>query len=268
VSLGEPGLPTGCRFWASPRGDLVAATTPSGDALALVTLGPRPELVRRLGAADSPPSWSVDGARLAWCADGSTVVLDVVAGETGLRPGCYPVFEPTGALVTRRVTERGLEVLRDGRVVVRPGVDAERHVVGHAVLGDGRLVLAIHHRPDEAVLELWRGETLERTVPVRTYGMIAQAFGVRLDLGGRGEAAVTSPSNLSATIPDDLVSLVDLRAGRPVDGVAERPEGGVAWAPDGAWVAFSTGREILVFTRGASEPTYVLPIAATALAWR
>jgi hypothetical protein len=268
LTLTEPGLATGCRFWASPRGDLAAASTPDGGGLAFVRVEGRPELVRPLGAAESPPSWSLDGARLAWCSGGSTVVLEVATGERAPRPGCYPVFEPTGELVTRRVVETGLEVLRDGKVVVRPAPGTARRVVGHAVLGDGRLVLAIHGGPNDAVLELWRGETLQRTVPVRTYGMIAEAFGVRLDVAAVGEAAVTAPSNLGATTPDDLVSLVDLRAGRPVDGIAERPQGGVAWAPDGAWVAFSTGKQILVFARGASEPTYILPVAATALAWR
>ena len=56
--------------------------------------------------------------------------------------------------------------------------------------------------------------------------------------------------------------------GRPADGLAEPPSGGVAFSPDGAWVAFSTGGEVLVFAGGATEPVYTLPIAAGAVAWR
>jgi hypothetical protein len=270
LALGRPGPATGCRLWVSPRGDLAVVTGATGDrALALVGIdGEQPLVLRRLGEATSPPTWSVDGARLAWCTGTSTTLLDVVSGRTDRRPGCYPAFSPDGSLVTRSVTENGLVVLRNGQIVTQPEQAAERHVVGHGVLPDGRLLVAIQSRRDEAVLELWRGEALERTLPIQTYGMIAQAFAVRLDLVGETEVAVTAPSNLSALRPDNLVSSIDFRDGRPADGLAERPSGGVAFSPDGAWVAFSTGGEILVFAGGASEPLYTLPVAAGAVAWR
>ena len=270
LALGAPGPATGCRFWASPRGDFAVVTGAAEDSvLELVRLaGERPLLVRRLGEATSPPAWSADGTRLAWCAGPSTTMLELVAWRSERRPGCYPAFRPDGSLVTRQVTEEGLVVYRNGRVVTRPEPSAGRHVVGHGVLPDGRLLVAIQSRRDEAVLELWRGEALERTVPIETYGMIAQAFAVRLDLVGETEAAVTPPSNLSALRPDNLVSSIDFRDGRPADGLAEPPSGGVAFSPDGAWVAFSTGGEILVFAGGATEPAYTLPIAARAVAWR
>jgi hypothetical protein len=270
LSLGKPGPATGCRLWASPRGDFAVVTERGENAeLRLARLdGARPLVVRTLGAADSPPTWSVDGTKLAWCTDGSTVVLDLVGGQGDGVPGCYPEFGSDGVLVTRSVTGTGLVVRRDGRVVVRPDTGLQRDVVGHGVLPDGRLVLAVHRRPDEAVLELWRGGELERTVPIRTYGMIAQAFGVSVDLGGETEAAVTPPSNLDAGEPDGVVTLVDFRNGRPIDGVVESPEGGVARSPDGAWVALSTGEEVLVFARGAGKPTFRIPLAARAIAWR
>jgi hypothetical protein len=268
--LGEPGPATGCRFWASPRGDVAVVTGTARDrALELIRLeGERPLLAQRLGAATSPPTWSRDGARLAWCTGTSTTLLELVTGRSERRRGCYPAFASDGSLVTRLVTEDGLVVLRNGQIVTRPEQAAGRHVVGHGVLPDGRLLVAIQSRQDEAVLELWRGEALERTLPIQTYGMIAQAFAVRLDLVDETEAAVTPPSNLSALRPDNLVSSIDFRDGRPVDGLAERPSGGVAFSPDGAWVALSTGGEILVFAGGASEPLYTLPVAAGAVAWR
>ena len=270
LDLGQPGPATGCRFWASPRGDFAVVTGAAADGeLELVRLGDeRPLLAQRLGAATSPPTWSRDGTRLAWCAGTSTTLFELVTGRSERRRGCYPAFASDGSLVTRLVTEDGLVVLRNGQIVTRPEQAAGRHVVGHGVLPDGRLLVAIQSRRDEAVLELWRGETLERTLPIQTYGMIAQAFAVRLDLVGETEAAVTPPSNLSALRPDNLVSSIDFRDGRPADGLAEAPSGGVAFSSDGAWVAFSTGGEVLVFAGGATEPVYTLPIAAGAVAWR
>lgn len=275
LTLGKPGPAVGCRLWVSPRGDLAATAGPPGKGeLRLVRLGDRPTFARRLGQASSPPSWAPDGGRLAWCAGNETLVLDVDGGGTEVRRGCYPTFAPDGTLVTRARTETGLLVLRDDEVIVEPEVGDGRQVVGHGVLPDGRLALAVHRRTgagfDFAIeLELWGGSRLDDAVPINSYGVVAQAFGLHVEPApGGAEAAVTSPGSLVAPRPDDLVSLVDFRLGGPVAGLTERPYAGVAWSPDGAWLALSTGREILVFGLGRGEPAYVLPVAARALAWR
>lgn len=275
LTLSDPGPETACRLWVSPHGDLAAVAEPRG-TLALVRLGERPVLDRRLGAAVSAPSWAPDGVRIAWCADDSTTVLDVVAGGVVSIPGCYPAYAPDGSLVTRTVTETGLELFRDGEPVDSPAAREEpgRRVVGHNVLPDGQLVVAVHRRYGrglayEAVLEVWRGAELTRTVPIHSYGIVAQAFGLRVVPSPAGfEAAVVSPESPLAPRPDQLVSFVDLRVGGPVADVTERPFGGISWSPDGGWLAFSTGHEILVFGRGRSEPAYVLPVATRSLAWR
>jgi hypothetical protein len=277
LTLSDPGPSTACRLWVSPRGDLaaVAIRRPRG-TLSLVRLDERPVLDARLGEATSAPSWAPDGGRIAWCVEDSTTVLDVYEGGTESLPGCYPAYAPDGSLVTRAVTDTGLRLFRDGEPIDSPATQEEpgRRVVGHNVLPDGQLVVAIHRRyaegPSyEAVLEVWRGAELTRTVPIHSYGVVAQAFGLRVVPSPAGfEAAVVSPESPIAPRPDALVSLVDFRVGGPLEGVTERPFGGISWSPDGGWLALSTGREILVFGRGRSEPAYVLPVAARSLAWR
>ena len=47
----------------------------------------------------------------------------------------------------------------------------------------------------------------------------------------------------------------------------ESPARGFAWSPDGRWLAVATRQGIVIAGAVRAETTYVLPIAADALAW-
>jgi len=263
LTLGPEGPATSCRLWASPRGDLVAFERASdeGPTVWLASTGSPPTRRNTLGPVASPPAWGPDGDRLALCRpDGSTVVVALDGEELDRVDGCHPRFAP------------------DGRVVTRPGVTGESptigrpRVVGHEVGADGTLAIAML-RSESALrlyltLELLIGGRRERVLTMPQYGPTAGFYGLHVSIAPGGqEVAVTTPDLLSPSRPDDLVALLDLRSGRAVDGFTEQRFRGLDWSPDGAWLALSTGDEVLVYGPARADPVYVLPLKARALGW-
>ena len=43
---------------------------------------------------------------------------------------------------------------------------------------------------------------------------------------------------------------------------------GFAWSPDGAWFALAAADGVRIAGAERSQPAYVLPVAATTIAWR
>jgi WD40 repeat protein len=109
-------------------------------------------------------------------------------------------------------------------------------------------------------LELWRDGRLATTIRLAA----SEAPGplvrpVALSPDGT-EVAVGSGG------PVPGVAVYDTRTGQRL--LRETRSQGLAWSPDGAWLALSTGDHIVVSGPVRSAPAYVLPVEATALAWR
>lgn len=264
LTVGEPGPASGCRVWASPRGDLVAFVR-GGERrpeIWVARLGDPPVAQTGLGVSSTPPGWSPSGDRLAYCrADGTSVVVGIDGSRLDRLDGCHPQFAP------------------DGQVVVRPGERGEvpqigrPRVIGHAVGPNGEIALAILRsetafRLDISLEVQGTGTTSGRAVSIPSYGPTAGFYGVNVTFSpGGGEVAVTTPDLLSPTRPDDLLAVVDLRSGRAIEALASKPYHGLAWSPDGQWLALSTGDRVLVYGPARTDPVYVLPVPARTVAW-
>ncbi len=262
LTLGPEGPATSCRLWASPRGDLVAFERASdeGPTVWLASTGSPPTRRNTVGPVASPPAWGPDGDRLALCRPGgSTVVVALDGEELDRVDGCHPRFAPDGRVVT---WVRAIEESSTGN----------GHVIGRAPAPDGTVAVATA-RPSrgygfDLTLELWSDGELRRSVPLPQYGPNPGFFGMEISFApGGNEVALTTPAVLTPRGPEDLIALLDLRSGLPVEGLADRRFAGLAWSPDGAWLAFSTGDEVLVYGPARADPVYVLPLRARALGW-
>lgn len=283
LTLARAGPPVECGLWVPPRGDFAAvslapALALRGSRLGLLRLGDPPTVVRRLGVARGEPSWSADGARLAWCTEESeTVVLDVEGGATARLEGCRPRFAPDGSLLTRPNSLLATSVLRDGQVLLGedelarpfpPDAQGPLDVVGYGARADGLLAVVVVRfesgRRPRRMLELWRGKELEQAILLPELGLPAGygRLGERVEFDPTGREVAVSFSGAGR----EMV-LVDLARGGVVT-LEPTSQHGFAWSPDGTWLALSTGAEIQVLGPGRGESEYVLPVGAAALAWR
>jgi hypothetical protein len=280
VSLGELGPATTCALWASPAGGLAAIVTPhsfgepGSGRFALVQLGDPPELATRLGELDGEPSWSPDGARLAWCTPaGETVVVTVSDGREERAVGCAPRFTPDGSLLTTDAEALNDRLLKDGDVELDAldllrGFDAtdsgDLDVLDYDEAPDGLLaisVLRLEPLGSRAVLQLWRDGDLQAGVqlPAR-YGNGPYRFGEFLRFSPSGTMLA-----IGAAARSDTIAFVDLRLRRSALEVGYQRA--FAWSPDGSWLAVALADEIAVYGANSSEPVYRLPVRASAIAW-
>lgn len=276
ASLGKPGAETLCRVWVSPTRALAVVAT-QGDhvgmrELVLVDLDDPTDEGRELGPARGEVAWSPDGARVAWCSPGGvSSVLELASGAEREVAGCDPSFAPGGALLTRPGGEAVL--WRDGEPLLtaddlgrgfEPGTAGPVELVDYDVSSDGALAVTVA-RPmptgTAVVLEVWRDGSLAVSFGLPAVrGPGNTRFGGFLRFGPAGnELAVGYTPGAGA------LTLVDLDLERLV--IPEIDQSGLAWSPDGAWLALAAGNEIRVYGAAKDEPTYVLPIAAQALAW-
>jgi hypothetical protein len=282
VSLGEEGPSLECGLWVPAKGELAAVSLSfelglRGSRVALLRLGEPPELAREIGIVRGEPSWSEDGRRLAWCtAASATVVLDVHTGARDRIAGCRPTIAPDGSVLTRPARLLTPTLLRDGEVLLGgeallrpfpPDSDGPLDVVGYDAQPDGLLAVVTVRfeagRLPRRILQLWRGDRLERAVELPElnlpagYGRLGDR--VEFDPSGR-EVAVAFPGAGKQMV------VVDVGSGRIV--LEPTSQHGFAWSPDGTWLAVSTGDEIRVLGPRRREPAYVLPVGAASLAWR
>jgi hypothetical protein len=265
-----------CDLWAAPHGELAlvsAARRGSRYELWLAHLGENPVLLKRLGLARGEPSWSNDGARAAWCTPaGETRVVDLHAGTEHAVRGCSPRLAPDGSVLTRPDRAVSSAVLRDGRVLL----DEHDLARGFAVPPEWVDVLGVDENSSgllavavasigrdrfEVVLELWQGDSLVDSRPLRAHFVPGVgAFGGLLRFSPAGD-------ELAIGFPRPAVGLMvlDLRSGRVVRDLS--PARGFAWSPDGLWLAVATRDVILIAGAIREDTVFALPLAATALAW-
>jgi hypothetical protein len=282
LELGRPGPSLECGLWVSPRADLaVVSIAPAlalrGSRVALLELGPRPRLLDSLGTVRGEPSWSSDGERLAWCtAGGDTVVLATGTGRRSRVEGCRPRLVPDGSVLTRPASPIAPTLLRDGEVLLDAddlarGYPADSEgpldLVGYDARPDGLLAVVTVRfesgRRPRRLLQLWRAGTLEEVVPLPELGLPA-GYG---RLGEHVEFAPTGPE-VAVAFPGAGKPMVVVDLETRTLAVEPISQHGFAWSPDGTWFALSTGEEIRVLGPERNEPVYVLPVGATAIAWR
>jgi WD40 repeat protein len=282
VSLGEEGPSLECGLWVPANGELAAVSLRSelgmrGSQVALLHLGEPPRLARELGTVRGEPSWSEDGRRLAWCTAASdTVVLDVHTGARDRVAGCRPTIAPDGSVLTRPAQLLTPTLLRDSEVELGleaflqpfpPDSDGPLDVIGYDARQDGLLAVVTVRfesgRLPRRILQLWRGDRLERAIELPElnlpagYGRLGDR--VEFDPSGR-EVAVAFPGAGKQMV------IVDVESGRIV--LKPTSQHGFSWSPDGTWLAVSTGDEIRILGPRRTEPAYVLPLGAASLAWR
>lgn len=267
-------LETGCRLWASPSGRLAVIALPEkGQPLALVRFRPRAEVLSELGEVLGDPSWSPDGARVAWCGgqEGqlfSVTIATPVESRRETLPGCAPRFAADGSLLVRSLAGSELwngsgevELSADDLLLgLDDGLGQDPEILGYDKSPDGTLAVtaAIRGSADTTVLELWQAGTLEVSVPVRG----GQGMGQLLRFSPDGTVFAIGPP------PDPTggpVTFVDLRLRRPTLEVTA--PGGFAWSPEGAWLAVAEEGEVVIYSRDSDQPVYRLPISARGLSW-
>ena len=279
IELGTLGPTTTCAIWASPAGGRAAVVAahsladPDAGRFALVRLDDPPKVERRLGEIDGEPSWSPDGARLAWCTpEGETVVLDIADGGQERSAGCRPRFTPGGSVLTTSADRLNESLLRDGAVELDPldllrGFDAsssgDLDLLGYDEASDGLLavsVLRLEPQGSRAVLELWQEGELVAGVDLPRNGSGPHHFGEYLQFSPNGTVLA-----IGAAPRGSGMTFVDLRLRRPSLDVDHQRA--FAWSPDSAWLAVAGQDEIAVYSANGSEPVYRLPLRATAVAW-
>jgi hypothetical protein len=278
----RPSAPGLCGLRVSPDGSFAAVPVARGpsvraERISLVRLDDPPVFERLLGSVRGDVAWAFGGERIAWCRpDGVTVVLEPGSGRRANVPGCRPRIAPDGAVLTRPDRPLVGKLLRDGepflgrRELARafpqaPGALVD--VVGYDVGRDGLVAVAVTvfetGRLPRNALELWRAGRLEAVVRLPALASIAGRgrFGERVEVSPDGrEVAVAFPGAGFRMV------LVDVATRRIV--LPPRSQHGFAWSPDGAWFAVSDAEEVVVYGRGRDQPAYVLPLAASGIAWR
>lgn len=276
ASLGKPGAATLCRVWASPTSALAVVATRSKQVgvreLALIDLEDPSDEGRELGPAHGEVAWSSDGARVAWCSLGSSsTVLELESGAEREVAGCDPSFAPDGSLLTRPDAEA--ELWRNGKPLLtaadlgrgfEPRTTGPVELVDYDVSSDGAIAVTAARRMSTGtavVLELWRDGSLAGSFElpaVRGPGNTRFGGFLRFSPAGHELAVGYTPGAGALTLVDlDLERLL----------IPEVDQSGLAWSPDGAWLALAVGNEIRVYGAVKDEPSYVLPVAAQALAW-
>lgn len=277
------GPETTCSFSLAPDGR--RAIIPLGPrrgplgrsrAIWLAEVGEEFRLRRLAVARGGAATWSRDGARVAWCRDdGHTVALTLATAERRKVRGCAPKF--AGDTVLTRPDEpltplllRDGEVLLDETDVARgfpPGRPAPLDVLGYDVREDGLLAVVVVQFPSgrqpTPVLELWLRGQLVRAIELPILGSPAGRgrFGERVEFSPDGREIVVAFPGAGVRFV-----LIDVTSGAEL--LPATSQHGIAWSPDGVWFAVSTAEAILIYGSTRTAPAYVLPIGASALAWR
>ena len=242
--------------------------------LALVRLGAEPEIDRELGQSVGVPTWSPDGAAVAWCNAGDESIVHAVDTSAEHRvPGCFPEYASDGTLLTLPADPLDTRLLRGGETfldgdALRAGLDTDPatpvQVAAFDTSPDGQVavsLLVLKPTGSEVVLELWRDGQLDAAYGLpRLFGPGNARFGemVRFSPDGRELAVGFAPG-------PGRVSFVDLRL-RQVT-VRSVDQKGFAWSPDGAWLAVSTAGRVEIYGEVRDTSVYTLPIAASGLGW-
>ena len=226
-------------------------------------------MLRELGlTTDVAPSWSADGSSVAWCEpDGNSTVLRLSSGTASHVHGCQPVFAGS-SLVTRPDEAIVRTLYRDGKTLLdesdlRRGFPAAGNepvgVGGYDARADDLIALAVYGASELAPIELWRGDQY-----IASLGRLPLTSLTLVRFSPNGdELAVTKTGD-----GDNLaLYLIDVRSGMTTQ-VPLTDQRAFAWSPDGEWFAISSGDEIAIYGHTRSAPVYILPVGATALAWR
>jgi hypothetical protein len=142
------------------------------------------------------------------------------------------------------------------------GIDEARELLG---LDGARGAMAVSGSGTvpRTELQLWRDGRLEAAHTLRAagYPFTNRRFGELLEFSPGGDELALGFDGTG--VPLMLLDVATF-------GVTLRPtlQHGFAWSPDGAYFALSNGAEVTIAGALRSEPAYVLPLAASALAWR
>jgi hypothetical protein len=173
--------------------------------------------------------------------DDGTVAVVVSATPRDI----YDLLEQAG------IDPTGVEGIDEARKLL--GLDGQRGAI--AVSGSGTV--------PRTELQLWRDGRLEAAHPLRAagYPFTNRRFGELLEFSPGGDELAIGFDGTG--VPLMLLDVETL-------GVILRPtlQHGFAWSPDGAYFALSNGAQVTIAGALRSEPAYVLPLAASALAWR
>jgi hypothetical protein len=200
-----------------------------------------------------------------------------VLEEDDLARGFAPV--PSGAIHPLGADERGdglLAVVVSGAPRTLDDLLEERGIEARSELAPdvwresiglggeyGAIAIASAGSLPEVQLQLWRGRRLEAAYRLPTVGYPdpTRRFGevVRFSPDGT-ELAIGYPGARKA------VMLVDVGSGRTV--LEPTVQEGFAWSPDGTWFALAREDGIAVYGSARIDPAFLLPLAASGLAWR
>ena len=181
--------------------------------------------------------------------------------------GCEPVFAGS-SLVTRpdeaivRTLYRDGKTLLDARDLHRgfPAAgDQPVGVGGYDVRADELIALAVYGASELAPIELWRGDQY-----VGSLGRLPLTSLTLVRFSPDGDELAVSKKGGGDNL---ALYLIDVRSGLTTQ-VPLTDQRAFAWSPDGEWFAVSSGDEIAIYGRTRSAPVYILPVGATALAWR
>ncbi|MEZ5100154.1 MAG: hypothetical protein R3C15_10230 [Thermoleophilia bacterium] len=256
------------------------ASTERGDELVLVDLRDRPEVAQTLGPLAGSASWASDGGEVAWCASRGSTSLVALDGEARRTVDGCDVRLAGGRVLTRPDELFAKEVLLDGAAYLDqeeiaaalPGDASDLvSVLGYDEAPAGLLALVVVGvgRADFVQqLQLWRGESLERTLELgRSPRAVVANVG---DFGFAGKAVRLGPTGREVAIgppSHGLVrtTLVDLATGARV---LLPPARSLDWSPDGRWLALAEADAVRVYGGERTSHVYALPLEAGSLAWR
>ena len=191
-------------------------------------------------ALDRPPTGPVRPLAADRRADGTLAVV-VSASPRDI----YDLLEQAG------IDPTSVDGIDDARELL--GLDGIRGAI--AVSGSGTV--------PRTELQLWRNGRLEAAHPLRAagYPYTYRRFGELLEFSPGGDELALGFDGTG--VPLMLLDAATL-------DVILRPtlQHGFAWSPDGAYFALSDGARVTIAGALRSEPAYVLPLAASGLAWR
>jgi hypothetical protein len=142
------------------------------------------------------------------------------------------------------------------------GVEAARELLGLSG-PSGAMALSGSGTVPRTELQLWRDGRLEAARSLRGVGypFANRRFGELLEFSPDGGELALGFEGTG--VPLALLDVATL-------DVTLRPtlQSGFAWSPDGAYFALATGAQVTIAGALRSDPAYVLPLAASGLAWR
>ncbi len=296
MRFSKAGPESGCDFSVSHDGALAAIVAKGGDEqganrlVELVELDGKPEQTGRIGRLLGDPVWSSTDDGIAAChapkaSETTVVAIDGRPRETVA--GCWPAFTTGDGLVTRTVVDLTIELGTDGIYVdgdevltleqllgaAAAGEDVRGFLLGHTGDADGLIAVLLGYvaSGDEpkGSLQLWRDGIAENVIEIPLFvdargpldRPLPAAFRdiLRFSPGG-GELGIMLQNG------EGPLFIVDLRTG---DVLGPLRQLAYDWSPDGLWLAVASGVGIDVYGPSREdEPTFQIPLATRALAWR